>query len=313
MQQEVVNLVRVDDLLKGHALGPQALHQVDGLAELDVAIIIAMNQQHRRPPPGDPRHRRRLTCLLHRLGRIVPSPGSKPRGRPVVNAVKIDSRGKHVRVPRQTQSGQISTVPSSPESDASRIDLRPRPQVIACGHDVLVFRGTSGSPARCFPKSTSISGSAAKIHAEHSIPTAGEVLIHPVGIVVVIHVVPSQEHLPDRPASMNITAGSRPAGLASAPAGHESPGRPVFEDHGLGATSDRPKRLGMLPGGCPRFPFRTDSTGTGSWNALLERRGDAAMASGAGFHSMVSRGLAAGSAGHRNLPEMPPVDVAAIR
>src|SRR6266481_7944012 len=49
-QQEIMDFIRKDDLLEGHILLSQALHQVRGLLERHVTIIVAMNQQHGRFP-----------------------------------------------------------------------------------------------------------------------------------------------------------------------------------------------------------------------------------------------------------------------
>src|SRR5262249_3959311 len=49
-QQEVMDLIRNHNLLKLHALPAQALDQVDCLLEGHVAIVVAMDEQHRRLP-----------------------------------------------------------------------------------------------------------------------------------------------------------------------------------------------------------------------------------------------------------------------
>ena len=49
-EQEVVDVVREDQLFERHALRPQPLNQIRGLGEVHVAIIIAVDQQHWRLP-----------------------------------------------------------------------------------------------------------------------------------------------------------------------------------------------------------------------------------------------------------------------
>src|SRR4051812_11347152 len=58
MAQEVVNVIGKDQLLELDVALAQAAHQLDRLIEGDVAVIVAMNQQHRRFPFFDRRQRR---------------------------------------------------------------------------------------------------------------------------------------------------------------------------------------------------------------------------------------------------------------
>src|SRR5215469_1218297 len=51
--QESVDFVGQDYLLEGSVLFAQTLHQVNRLAEGDVAVVVAMDQQDRRLPPAD--------------------------------------------------------------------------------------------------------------------------------------------------------------------------------------------------------------------------------------------------------------------
>src|SRR5262245_22619871 len=50
VNQDVVDLVGEDELLEGHALPPQRLGEVHALAEGHVAVVVAMDQEDRRPP-----------------------------------------------------------------------------------------------------------------------------------------------------------------------------------------------------------------------------------------------------------------------
>ena len=46
------------------------------------------------------------------------------------------------------------------------------------------------------------------IHRKHSVAFAGQILIHRVGVVVILHVMPSKQHLPDRSAVREDESGS---------------------------------------------------------------------------------------------------------
>lgn len=47
MEQKVVNFVGENELLDVHAARPQPGDQVHGLCEIHVAIVVAMNEEHR--------------------------------------------------------------------------------------------------------------------------------------------------------------------------------------------------------------------------------------------------------------------------
>src|SRR6266567_4328189 len=55
--QEAVNLVRDDELLEVHALLSQRAHQLHGLSEIHVAVVVSVDQKHRRFPGPDGCHR----------------------------------------------------------------------------------------------------------------------------------------------------------------------------------------------------------------------------------------------------------------
>src|SRR5579871_511960 len=66
-EQEVMDLVRENDLLDVNVLAAQALNQVSGLGERNVAVIIAMHEKHRRLPRCRRRHGRRIERQLLRF------------------------------------------------------------------------------------------------------------------------------------------------------------------------------------------------------------------------------------------------------
>ena len=49
-QKKIVDLIGKDQFLKLNILFAQALDQVSGLLEWNIAVIVAMNEQHRRFP-----------------------------------------------------------------------------------------------------------------------------------------------------------------------------------------------------------------------------------------------------------------------
>src|ERR1017187_1966850 len=68
MPQEAVDLVGQDELLEIDALLAQRIGERDGLAEVDVTIVIAVDQQHRRAPRSHARHGRRFEGGARRVG-----------------------------------------------------------------------------------------------------------------------------------------------------------------------------------------------------------------------------------------------------
>ena len=48
-----MNLIGEHEFLDVHFLSAQALQQIDRLLEIDIAIVVPLNEQHRRPPRGN--------------------------------------------------------------------------------------------------------------------------------------------------------------------------------------------------------------------------------------------------------------------
>ncbi len=53
MQEQIVNLVGNDDQLVRHLLLAQRAHQLDGLIERHIVIIVGLDDEHRRMPTLD--------------------------------------------------------------------------------------------------------------------------------------------------------------------------------------------------------------------------------------------------------------------
>src|SRR5678809_1632223 len=75
-------------------------HKVRCLAETHVAIVVAVNQKHRRLPTRDRRHRRRLPRHVKRLLNIrnllvtILEQTRSALGGPIVYAVNVNSRSE---------------------------------------------------------------------------------------------------------------------------------------------------------------------------------------------------------------------------
>src|SRR5258707_6174829 len=80
------------------------------------------------------------------------------------------------------------------------IDTAAPLKVFSRGYDTLILRRATSGSARRFAKCAAIANSAAVIQRKNDVSAAGEVLIHRIGIRVVVHVVPTKEHLTDRSA-----------------------------------------------------------------------------------------------------------------
>ena len=96
MPQEIMYLVRIDQLLEVHAVRAQSAHEVYRLRKLHVAIVVAVDQQHWRFPFVHRRNWRRLArqpSAIHGVRRYAQAGDIHT---PIVQAVKINSRGEDV-------------------------------------------------------------------------------------------------------------------------------------------------------------------------------------------------------------------------
>ena len=96
MPQEVVYLVRKNQLFKFDIALAQFANQINGLIERDVAVVVAMNQQHRRFPFFDRRYGRRFAPQFDQLARR-PRRGLDPTA-PVETAMHLNSRRNPIAV-----------------------------------------------------------------------------------------------------------------------------------------------------------------------------------------------------------------------
>src|SRR5262249_17120845 len=115
--------------------------------------------------------------------------------RPIVNAVRIDASSEEIRVAAEAERGEITAVTAAPEPDALRLDLGAALQIFSGGDNVLIFGRATASAPRSFAKCTTVADAAAIVDSKRDVTMVSQKLIHGVGIRVVIHVVPAEEHL----------------------------------------------------------------------------------------------------------------------
>src|SRR5260221_13119314 len=92
VQKEVVDFVREDKLFDFDVAGAETRDEVDGLREVNVAVIVAVNEEHGRFPSVDGSDGRRVVREFRQFGWnvfAVPVVGG-----PVVDAVHVDARGE---------------------------------------------------------------------------------------------------------------------------------------------------------------------------------------------------------------------------
>src|SRR5260221_11849247 len=68
VQQEIVHVVRENELLDLHALFAEAGNKIDGLREVDIAIVVTVDEQGGRLPGVHCGDRRRIMRELVELG-----------------------------------------------------------------------------------------------------------------------------------------------------------------------------------------------------------------------------------------------------
>ena len=84
-----------------------------------------------------------------------------------------------------------------PQAELFAIDDGEGLEVFGCSDDVFVFGTTAPSGVRRFAKAATIHDAEPIVHRQHDVAFARQVLIHGVRVVVVVHVVKSEHHLPD--------------------------------------------------------------------------------------------------------------------
>src|SRR5205807_4510051 len=134
---KVMDLVRKHELFELYSTFAKLARELDRLIERNVAIVVSVNQQHRRFPFVHRRDRRRLAAELGQLAgrprRIAYTPA------PIVNSVNIDACREEIRIMRKSHRSQVTAIRPAPQSDVLAIDVAARAQVLARGDDVLIL------------------------------------------------------------------------------------------------------------------------------------------------------------------------------
>lgn len=94
VKQEVVNIVRKDELLDFYVSLPERLHEIHRFRKRNVAIVVSVNDENWRPPSIDRRHRRRLkseTRKIFAFSRIVCRREISDDDIPIMDTVQVDA------------------------------------------------------------------------------------------------------------------------------------------------------------------------------------------------------------------------------
>src|SRR5215831_13464896 len=320
VQKKIVNLVGEDQLLDFDALVAKAGGEVHGLREIDVAIIVAVNEEDGRLPGINGGDRRRVVRQFRQVGRNVLA--IPVVGGPIVHAVKIHAGSKEIRVAPQAECSEIAAVASTPEADALGVNVCAGLQEFSCGDHVLIFRRATSGAARSFTERAAIANTAAVIERENDIAAASEILVHGVGIRVVVYVVPAEEHLANRAAVKKNQSGALVARLCSsknkklamqfeAVNGFED--GLLRNDEAVSGKLFRPSFRSKQP--CPSISPKQcfeNSGGAGGFRADVDHGSAIVERHGAPFNSLPRGELRRAATCNRNGPDMAAVHVAAV-
>src|SRR5207248_2629184 len=88
-------------------------------------------------------------------------------------------------------------VRSAPKTDPLRINIAKVLQKFSARDYILVFRCTAPHRFWRLPKGTPVHDAEPVIHREHGVTFARQILVHCVGVVVILDVMKTEQHLPD--------------------------------------------------------------------------------------------------------------------
>src|SRR5215470_13984937 len=106
MQKKVVNFVWENELFDFDAAGAEARYEIDGLREVNVAIVVAVNEENGRFPGVDRSNGRGFMRKLGQLGRDVFAVPIVSW--PIVNTVNVHTGGENVRVAAKAHRCEIA-------------------------------------------------------------------------------------------------------------------------------------------------------------------------------------------------------------
>src|SRR5712691_8606798 len=190
MAQKVMYLVRINQLLEVDTIRAQSSNEIHRLRKLDVAIVVAVNQQHRRFPFVHRRDWRRLARESRSIWRFDRQRQARDALTPVMHAVKINSSSEDVRVARQAQRRQVTSVRSPPQPDALFVNVVALTQILRASDDILILRRAARAAMLRQPKAATVADAAAIIHRKNRVAATRQILIHRVRVVIVIKVMP---------------------------------------------------------------------------------------------------------------------------
>ncbi len=165
VQQKSMNFVGEDVLLEGRALGAQGLGQADGVGELHIAVVVALDKQDGGLPGFNGSEWRGFPREVGDGGigeGIVRAPVLKLEV-PVFHAVEVDARGKEIGGTGQRERGEIATVASAPHADVRAVDIGPAAQVEPCAPDVVELTRAGGAVVEGFAEVETVADPAAVV------------------------------------------------------------------------------------------------------------------------------------------------------
>src|ERR1700733_5727250 len=96
------------------------------------------------------------------------------------------------------ERGQVTAVRTAPQADALGVDIGTASKIQARTENVVELTGPSCAIVESFAEVETVADAAAIVDREHDVSEAGEILTNRVRVVVVIHIMPAEEHLAAR-------------------------------------------------------------------------------------------------------------------
>ena len=155
-------------------------NKVDSLREINVTIVVAMDEQHRRFPFVDGADRRRIVGKFGEFGSnvfAVPIVGG-----PIMHAMKIDAGGEKVGVAREPHRGEIAAVTAAPQADFRGVHVGAGLQIFSGGNYILIFAGAATGAAGSFAEGAAVANTAAIVDGEDDVAAAGQILVEAIAI-----------------------------------------------------------------------------------------------------------------------------------
>src|SRR5438309_11933537 len=114
--------------------------------------------------------------------------------------MEVDAGLENVGVAGEPHRGEITAIGAAPDADLRRVDVGQRLQVLRSGDDVLIFGPSRGTRMIGMMEAVAVADTEAVVYGQYHIAVTREILVHRVGVAVIIHVLPAEQHLPRRAA-----------------------------------------------------------------------------------------------------------------